>query len=251
MQYFNPHEIKIENKEEIKKQLQNHIGKNLRNFFALNLTSNHILQSNWDKNCNILDIGPASGNFAQQLNKKGYKNVYGIDIDNYLSLQNKPLLKEFKTADLSFDKIPWPDNSFKVVTAWCVLPHLENPFHCVRETHRVLEPNGLFIFSVPNILSKASISYFTNMRDFGSYKESNNHLVIFTQNIIKKAILKYFEVIAIEYHIRDKVFSNNLKGKLRKLIYDIAGKISIKIKKELEKRWAYNAIYILRKKSEM
>ena len=29
MQYFNPHEIKIENKEEIKKQLQNHIGKNL------------------------------------------------------------------------------------------------------------------------------------------------------------------------------------------------------------------------------
>lgn len=248
MQYFNPEEIKNKNKEYIRERLQHHIGKNLRNFFALNLTLHHIIQSNWDKNCNILDIGPASGNFAQQLNQNGYKNIYGIDIDDYLSPQNKSLIKEFKIADLSFDKIPWPDNSFKVITAWCVLPHLENPFNTVREIHRTLEPNGVFIFSIPNIFSKASLSYFIEKKDFGSYKNSNNHLVIFTPNIIEKTILKYFEVVTIEYHIRDKVFNDSIMGKLRKLTYFLSCKFSTKIKKALEKRWAYNTIYILRKK---
>ncbi len=250
MRYFNPQEIKNENRVEIKQQLQHHIGKNLRDSFAINLTSVHIIQSGWDKDCNILDLGSAGGRFAQQLSQNGYKNIHSVDIDDYLSDPNRPLIKDFRTADLSFDKLPWQDNLFKVATAWCVLPHLENPFHCVREIHRVLEPGGLFIFSAPNMLSKASMDYFLNKGDFGSYKNSNNHLVIFTPAIIEKTVLKYFDIVTIEYHIRDKVFNRKLAGKLRKLVYDIVVKTSGKIKKTLEKRWAYNAIYVLKKKTE-
>ena len=248
MQYFNPHEIKNKNKEIIRRKLIHHTGKNISDSFAINLTTNYIIQSNLDENCNILDLGPASGNFANQLYEAGYKNIYGVDIDDYLSPDNRPLITEFKTADLSFDKIPWPDVSFDVITAWCVLPHLENPFHATREIYRILKPDGIFIFTAPNISSKASVSYFKKNNDFGSYHANNNHLVIFTPALIEKTILKYFNILTIKNHIRHKIFNRGIKGLIRKTIYKLAQKTSKKMGIKIEKRWAYNTTYVLKKK---
>jgi len=201
------------------------------------------------KDLKTLDLGAAGGIFASQLSEQGYNNLYGLDVDNYLNEENKKFFKEFKTADLSLDKIPWPDKSFKVVTAWCVLPHLENPFHCVREIARVLDDGGVFIFTAPHLTSKPAIDYFTRNHYFGSYKPHNNHLVLFTPNIVKKTISKHFELLDTSYAVRPKIFTRDgLKGKLRKAVYDFS-KNRPKLRKKLGHRWAYDAIYTARKKS--
>ncbi len=195
----------------------------------------------------ILDLGTASGGFEQQLQEIGARNISGVDIDDYVKEENKKLLKEFKTADLGYDKLPWGDGAFQMVTGWCILPHVENPFHAIREIHRVLAAGGIFMFSVPHITSKPAIDYFTKKKDFGSYRASNNHLFLFTPALVQKAILKYFELVDVEYAIRPKIFERGIKGMLRKKLYAFASRYP-KLKKFLDHRWSYDILYVVKKK---
>ncbi|MDP3800217.1 MAG: class I SAM-dependent methyltransferase, partial [bacterium] len=175
-------------------------------------------------------------------------NIYGVDIDDYLSPDNRPLIKEFKTADLSFDKIPWPDASFNVVTAWCVLPHLENPHNFVREAYRVLDSNGLYIISLVNIISWPNRKYFLTHREFPSYHANNNHIAFFTPSVFKKTVLKYFELIGTEYFITPRIFYG-FKGNIRKYLLKISYAISDSIGGFLTARWGAKVVYILKKKN--
>lgn len=248
MRYLSPEEIKKTNHIEVKNSLRHHIGKNLQDQFAINLVECHTVDLGLGYHGAVLDLGPASGVFARQIHNRGHRNIFGVDIDNYLADENRSLFTEFKTADLSFEPIPWPDNFFNIITAWCVLPHLENPFQVIREIQRVLKPGGIFIFTTPNISSRASIDYFIKHQNFGSYHKNNNHLVIFTPSLIEKTVLKYFNLLSIEYHIRSKIFNRDTKGVLRKIIYRLAEKVSPRLRLAIEKRWAYNAAYVLKKK---
>lgn len=196
----------------------------------------------------ILDLGTAAGKFIRQLADSGFAELFGVDIDDYLRPANKAILREFRTADMNLESLPWPDEFFDVVTAWCVLPHLENPFHAVREVHRVLRPEGLFVFTAPYLASKPSMAYFVHYGDFKSYRATNNHLVLFTPGVIKKAILRYFDLVDTEYHFRPKIF-RHFRGRARWFLYRLACR-SPRWKKFLERRWAYNAAYILKRKSQ-
>lgn len=56
--------------------------------------------------------------------------------------------------DLNREKIlPYPDDSFDVVTATELVEHLEDYRAILREIHRVLRPGGLCVLSTPNILN--------------------------------------------------------------------------------------------------
>lgn len=248
MRYLTAKEIKSSHYSESHEVLGKCTGKSVRDLFAIKVFIKYYHQLLNDKTLPILDLGPASGGFASQIYETGYTNISGVDVDNYLKDQNRTLFKEFKTADLSWDRIPWPDNNFKVVTAWCVLPHIENPFHCLREIHRVLDNNGLFIFTTPHLTSKPSIDYFAEKEDFGSYRASNNHIILFPRGVVEKTVLKYFDLIETEYHVRPKIFERGILGRLRECIYKASGKISPEFKKRIEKRWSYNIVYILKKR---
>ncbi len=238
MKYLTAEEIKELKKDEGREILENCAGKSVRDLFAIKVFNKYFDEFFKDRGVTkILDLGPASGAFASQISQEGYKTIYGADIDNYLKPENKPLFKEFKTADLSWDKLPWADGFFQVVTAWCVLPHLENPFNCLREVHRVLDKNGLFIFTAPHLTSKPSMDYFADHKDFGSYRGANNHLVLFTKGVLEKSVLKYFDLVEIEYHVRPKIFRKGARGKIYELIYKLAGRLSPKFRKTLERRW--------------
>jgi len=248
MKYLTVKELTKINRAEASKILSGHIGKGLKDNFVIEIFNQYYTKLFDNKsNTKILDLGAASGAFTNRVNQEGYNNLYGVDVDDYVKDENKSLFKEFKTVDLSLEPLPWSDNFFNVVTAWCVLPHLENPFHCIREIHRVLDKDGLFIFTAPFLASKPSIDYFIKNKDFGSYKGSNNHLVLFTRGVVEKAVLKYFDLLGIEYHFRSKIF-RGLHGKARSLIYKIISRSFPHLKKSLAKRWAYNIIYILKKK---
>ncbi len=249
MKYLTTDELLRKNKEEAHGILENCTGKSVRDNFAIKIFAKYLADSfGADKTIRILDLAPASGGFVKQASSVGYNNIAGVDLDDYLQDNNRDLFKEFKTADLSWRPIPWSDQFFDVVTAWCVLPHLENPFHCIREVHRTLNKNGLFIFTAPYLASKPSTDYFVKYKDFGSYRSSNNHLVLFPGGVVAKSVLRYFELVNIEYHFRTKIFYKGLRGRLRRMIYNISKSISLSLSKKLAQRWAYNIVYILRKK---
>lgn len=249
MRYLTAEEILKKNKSDAHEILENCAGKSIRDSFAFKVFDT-VCRSIFSGGCHsikILDLGTASGAFIKQSSVGGYKSLYGTDIDDYIKPENRLLLEEFKKANLSWEKIPWPDNFFKAVVAWCILPHLENPFHCVREVSRVLAPGGLFIFTAPYLASKPSRDYFAKRKDFGSYRASNNHLVLFPRGVVEKAVLKYFDVVDVEYHFRPKVFLG-WKGPIRKWLYKLAKFMGRAWRKKLAERWAYNIVYVLRNK---
>lgn len=247
MKYFSAEEMKGEKKSEVLEHYKGYVGRNLRNLFAANFTKKAVdkFASISPENSKILDYGAASGLFFRQLHDLGFKNFYGLDLDNYLDEENKPLVKELKTADCSLDKFPWPENSFDVITAWCFLPHLENPHHCIKETIRILKPGGLFILSIPHILSRASIKYFLKHKDFARYHPDKDHISVFTPGVFKISVLKYFQHVAMEYLIDPRTLEG-WKGKIRKIILQIAQKNSW-LKNYFEQRWGYNQIWVLKK----
>ncbi|MEK7564690.1 MAG: class I SAM-dependent methyltransferase [Patescibacteria group bacterium] len=252
MEYLNPEEI-ITSRKNIKEKLSKFVGPTIRHKSGIKFFSKYadifLVQYNHLKeDIKVLDCGVAGGGFAKDLYEAGYKNIYGVDIDDYLSPDNRPLIKEFKTADLSFDKIPWPDSYFKVVTAWCVLPHLENPHNFIRETYRVLEPGGLYIISLVNIISWPNRKYFMIHKEFPSYHASNNHITLFTPAIFKKTILKYFDLVGTEYFITPRIFYG-FKGNIRKYVLNFLYFLNNSLGELLYARWGAKIVYILKKKN--
>ena len=97
----------------------------------------------------VLDIGCGSGKFIELLPQKVF---YGIDIsDEYLDIAKERGYKEVHQIDLSFDRLPFPNELFDSVVCMEVSEHLFDPIHALAEINRVLKPNGTLIISVPNI----------------------------------------------------------------------------------------------------
>lgn len=246
MKYFTSKELKGAQKDDVTKKLSQLAGKNVRYNLAINAFKKCAERLSLPKTAKILDLGAAAGIFLQQLKDLGYSNLYAHDIDNYLPQEKSGLVQEYKLADLSMEKLPWPDNSFDAVTAWCVLPHLENPFHAAREVRRVLKPDGIFLFTALHLTSKHSLEYFNRHKNFGSYREGNNHIALLPDSVVRKTMLKFFDLLDTDYLVIPKIF-NGWRGKIRKLIFNLAGK-NPAWQQFLKKRWGYNIAYFLRKK---
>jgi ubiquinone/menaquinone biosynthesis C-methylase UbiE len=143
-------------------------------------------------------------------------------------------------VDANTDKLPWPDNYFDSLTAWCLVAHLENPHHFIREAHRVLKPGGLFLNYMPHIGSLYAKKIYFKTGDFVRYVEGFNHISIFTPAVYKTTVLKYFNEEVIEYGVDSKIYTNRL-GLLKR----------IGVEKDWPhfKRWfATSIIWILTKK---
>jgi SAM-dependent methyltransferase len=72
---------------------------------------------------------------------------------------------------------------------------LENPYHLIRQAHRVLRPGGLFMFSMPNIFHIRNRIRFLIKGDFIRYSAKNDHRTYFTHKVFRKSFSPYFEVI--------------------------------------------------------
>ena len=61
-----------------------------------------------------------------------------------------------KIADLSNENLPYPDESFDLVTCTEVIEHLEHYRSTLREIYRILKPGGTLVLTIPNILNLKS-----------------------------------------------------------------------------------------------
>lgn len=119
-----------------------------------------------DKNYQTsLELGAGRGTISLYLKKR-----FGIKTTlNDISEQAMQLAKanfQFYNESANFDvadasNLPYPDNSFDIVTSIGLLEHLENYEPILKEAYRVLKPNGVMVQI--NIPKKFSIQYINTL----------------------------------------------------------------------------------------
>lgn len=96
----------------------------------------------------IADIGVGSGDWIITLHQRGY-SIIGIDYDrlglNEILKQKKDIL--LIQADAK--NIPLADQCLAALSLLDVLEHLEDDRGVLKELHRILQPNGHLLISVP------------------------------------------------------------------------------------------------------
>ncbi len=241
--YFSPDEMKGKMAGELKRINKIYTGDTVSNL-SLGILNRYLAQDKKDS-LNILDTGTSSGSFCGMLFDEGYKNIYAIDIDDYRSdeVKMKNVIKEFKNGDLSYEKFPWPDNFFDAITGWCIVPHLENPHNFIREAFRTIRPGGFLFISLPNVTALFSRKRFFRSGEIERYTDVNDHISIFTPALVKKTILKYFDLKEITYFTNVEKIANGRLGFFKKL----ALTKNWKYRKTFEKIYGHNIVYILQK----
>ena len=98
-----------------------------------------------------LDIGSGSGELVRHLKQYLKTNASCCDYtDSLMNLPDQPV----DIVDLNTKKeVPYPDNTFDIVTATEIIEHLEDFRAIMRDVHRILKPGGIFVLSTPNILN--------------------------------------------------------------------------------------------------
>jgi ubiquinone/menaquinone biosynthesis C-methylase UbiE len=192
LKYLTPDEIKI-NKEIVYKEVTDRSTYFIRKKIVIDKVKKYFKIQ--DK---MLDIGCGAGELAVDLMAAGYNNINLVDIDNYL----KPELvtrMQLNVLDVCFNKLPFADKVFNLVTAIAVFEHLENQHFPLREINRVLKSGGLFFMAIPNVFSMRSRITYLLKGDLKSYNVHNNHITLFTKAIFEKTVLNKFDLEEIIY----------------------------------------------------
>jgi len=105
------------------------------------------------RNLTIVDLGSGVTFFPFFLARNGYK-IKATDIDPVCEkdFKNAINLMNMSTEKIDFilckeDYIPLNENSVSCVYSISVIEHVKNISPVIKEVHRVLEPNGLFILT--------------------------------------------------------------------------------------------------------
>ncbi len=93
----------------------------------------------------ILDIGCGNGRIFNLI-EDDFAKVYGFDFT-----YSEPDIENihFQEGDAT-EKFPFDDNEFDSVICREVLEHVTDPYHVIKEAHRVLKPEGTLLLTTPN-----------------------------------------------------------------------------------------------------
>ena len=112
-----------------------------------------------NKNVRLLDLGCMDGEFTKKIaNTVGTNKIYGVDINKTAAKKAEEKGIIVKNADLS-NELPFPDESFDVLSANQVLEHIWNTDKFFREINRVLKKEGYAVISTPNLSCFHSIFF--------------------------------------------------------------------------------------------
>lgn len=101
----------------------------------------------------ILDLGCAYGFLVAEAREAGFC-AFGIDASRFAVAQAAEHARRAHGALVAghAERLPFPDASFEVVTAFDVLEHVPRPELLIAEAARVLVPGGLFVGATPDPL---------------------------------------------------------------------------------------------------
>ena len=156
---------------------------------------NKVRMKNIAKFCRgkVLDIGCKNGELGSYLTECEYFPIDAI----------KKKIPNFKQVNIEKDKLPYPSNSFDTIVIGEVLEHLENYFFVLRETHRVLKPDGNLVITIPNIKNIMFLNYvkfIKNSWDFNpKLRKFDIHFHIFSEEeLINLLTFLNFKVIHVD-----------------------------------------------------
>ena len=93
----------------------------------------------------VLDLGSVGSGTLPALQRLGYTNLYGIDLDPAVTRTQGSESVELVVGDMM--NTPWPAESFAAITAISVIEHGLHADRLLSEVARLLKPGGLFVFS--------------------------------------------------------------------------------------------------------
>ncbi len=191
----------------------NILEKNIPSLMISTKYAVNFVKNNFPENCKILDVGCGGGEFLTQLKNNNFSALSATDMDQYFdpSIDNI----EFKKTNFCYEKLPWGDNTFDLITAWEVFEHLENPHFLINELERVLKPGGKLIVSMPNVFHIISRLVFLKTGDFPRWNWKNNHITVYSKSIFNKVFLKKLKLEEIKYFLPE--FSYGIFNKFKNL----------------------------------
>jgi SAM-dependent methyltransferase len=120
-----------------------------------------------DRDAVVLEIGCGMGRVTQHLAAL-YREVHGIDISSEMVKRGQQRLAHLPNVHFhqgnGYDLEPFADESFDLVISGFAFQHMPKTvaYNYFLETWRVLRPDGLFAFQVPNLLRGAHFEEFNH-----------------------------------------------------------------------------------------
>ncbi len=102
---------------------------------------------------NHLDIGSGKGTLIKLLRKNLAIQSTACDYTDELMSE---VDINVDRVNLNYEKLPYPNDSFDIITCTEVIEHLEHYRETIQEAHRVCKKGGTFVVSTPNILNLKS-----------------------------------------------------------------------------------------------
>ncbi len=99
------------------------------------------------KKMKVLDGGCSIGEYLVVAKAAGFGEMHGIDIS--LSGIKECKKRGFECSVGDVRKLPYPDNTFDIVTSGGVVEHFKDSEKAVSEASRVLKKNGILLIGVP------------------------------------------------------------------------------------------------------
>jgi SAM-dependent methyltransferase len=109
------------------------------------LTSIEFLQERSETSDPILDLGCYASEILLALDKAGYGNLSGIDLNPRLKEMPRQGRIHYRTGD--FMQTPFADQSFAAITSISVIEHGFDGPRLMGEASRLLQPGGVFVAS--------------------------------------------------------------------------------------------------------
>jgi 2-polyprenyl-3-methyl-5-hydroxy-6-metoxy-1,4-benzoquinol methylase len=124
--------------------------KNFVHLMGLNLRDSGFfkLTEKWGKGKRFLDIGCATGLLLAQMRKKGWL-VEGIELTKESASYARKKYK-VKVHNNVLEKVNFKKETFDAIHMSHVIEHVPDPFQTLKEIHRILKVNGLFLIITPN-----------------------------------------------------------------------------------------------------
>ncbi len=142
----------------------------------------------------LLDVGCGTGIFLDTMRSHGWQ-VQGVELNAEAARYSQERLGLDVFAG-PLEATDYPEDAFDVITLWDVLEHLPSPRTALEVFRRVLRPDGLLIFRIPNAES-------LDARLFGPYWagwDLPRHYFVFDQASARRLLDQGgFKVLDVSY----------------------------------------------------
>lgn len=114
-----------------------------------------------NKKMNILEAGCGTGRVMRYLYNKGYKNVFGIELNNKVVKEVKEKFPEMNIISGDILKMPYDDSTMDIVLCYGVVEHFPDlglipPLSAIK---RVLKVGGVAIVTIPSLNLLRQLEY--------------------------------------------------------------------------------------------